>query len=123
MNAFWKSFLFWAPRVLGLGFTLFLGLFAMDVFTEGYGILETVAALFYHLAPAGIVLLILVIAWRWAWIGALVYPCLAAWYLLSTLSRIHWSNGVVIAGPLFLLGALFLMDWVAHVWSRLRNAP
>ncbi len=36
-----KQFLFWSPRVLTILFALFLSLFALDVFGEGYGFWAT----------------------------------------------------------------------------------
>jgi len=45
MNTTTKRVLFWAPRVLGILFALFLSLFALDVFSEGYSFGETMLAL------------------------------------------------------------------------------
>ena len=65
-----------------------------------------------HLIPTWIVLAILAISWPWEWAGALLFACLGTWYLISTWGRMHWSTYVVISGPLFLVGAMFLMDWM-----------
>ena len=65
--------LFWAPRLLTVLFILFLGLFALDVFSEGYGPWETVVALFMHLIPHMILAVILIVAWRWEWVGAVFF--------------------------------------------------
>jgi len=108
----WKPLLFWTPRVLCLLFAVFLSLFALDVFSEGYGFWKTILALFMHLIPTWIVLAVLAISWRWEWAGALLFACLGAWYVISTWGRMHWSTYVVISGPLFLVGAMFLIDWV-----------
>ena len=59
-----------------------------------------------------IVLAVLAISWRWEWAGALLFACLGTWYLISTWGRMHWSTYVVISGPLFLMGAMFLIDWM-----------
>ena len=60
-----KGLLFWTPRVLTIAFILFLGLFALDVFGEGYGFWGTLVALLMHLIPNFVVLAVLIIAWRW----------------------------------------------------------
>jgi len=60
-----KKVLYWAPRVSCIAFALFLSLFAMDVFGEGLGFWRTLFALFMHLIPTFVVLLILALAWRW----------------------------------------------------------
>jgi len=108
----WKPLLFWTPRVLCLLFAVFLSLFALDVFNEGYGFWKTILALFMHLVPTSIVLAVLAISWRWEWAGALLFACLCTWYLISTWGRMHWSTYVVISGPLFLVGTMFLIDWM-----------
>ena len=43
-----KGVLFWAPRFLTMLFALFLSIFALDVFAEAKGFLETLTALFAH---------------------------------------------------------------------------
>jgi hypothetical protein len=96
----WKPLLFWTPRVLCLLFAVFLSLFALDVFNEGYGFWKTILALLVHLIPTWIVLAVLAISWRWEWAGALLFACLGTWYLLSTWGRMHWSAHLVISGPL-----------------------
>jgi hypothetical protein len=102
---------FWTPRVLCLLFAGFISLFALDVFGEHRGFWDTARALLIHLIPTGILLVILLVSWRWEWIGALVFPGLGAFYLIAFWGRFHWSAYALISGPLFLLGILFLMSW------------
>ncbi len=108
----WKPLLFWTPRVLCLLFALFLSLFALDVFNEGLGFWKTILALLIHLIPTWIVLVILAISWRWEWAGALAFAGVGTWYLVSTWGRMHWSAYLLISGPLFLVAAMFLLDWI-----------
>jgi glucose-6-phosphate-specific signal transduction histidine kinase len=108
------TLLHWAPRVLGLGFAVFLGLFALDVFDEGFGFWKTISALLIHLIPTWLVLAGLALAWRWPWAGAVLYAALGVLYLVMAGGRFHWSAYVVISGPLFLIAALFLGDWLAR---------
>jgi len=125
-----KRVLFWTPRVLCILFAIFLSVFALDVFSEGYGLWKTIGALLLHLIPTFIVVIVLVIAWRWEWVGAILFSALALFYLATTWGRYHWSAYVSISGPLFLIGILFLLNWRyrAEVRKRqlqtlLRNAP
>jgi hypothetical protein len=111
LNTPTTQILFWTPRVLGLLFAAFLSVFALDVFGEGYGFWKTALALLMHLIPTGVILVALAISWRWEAVGGLVFIALGAWYLISAWGRFHWSAYLVIAGPLVLLGALFLLDW------------
>jgi hypothetical protein len=107
-----ERLLHWTPRILGLLFAAFLSVFALDVFGEGYTIWQTIVALTMHLIPTAIVLGTLAISWRWGWAGGLLFLALGAWYVLGTGGRFHWSAYFVIAGPLFLLGLLFEIDWL-----------
>ena len=120
MNTGMKRVLFWAPRVLCILFALFLGLFALDVFNEGYGFGETMLALLVHLGPVYIVLIVLVVAWRWEWVGATLFTALALFYLVWSWGRFHWSAYLAISGPLALLGVLFLFNWIYGAQLRTR---
>ncbi len=107
MNLITKRLLFWSPRVLGILFAAFLSLFALDVFSEGYGLGETVLALLMHLIPTSLVVILLAVAWRWEWVGSILFIALALAYLASS-SGESW----IISGPLFLIGILFLLNWM-----------
>jgi len=107
-----KPWLTWTPRILCLLFAVFLSLFALDVFGQGYEFWETVLALLMHLIPTGIVLVVLAVSWRWERIGAILFMALGIWYLLTAWGRFHWSAYVVISGPLLLVGVLFLASWL-----------
>jgi len=113
-------FLHWTPRILGIVFALFVSIFALDVFVEGYSFWETIAALVMHLVPTALVVAALLIAWRWEWAGAVLFVFLGAWYLLMTWGRMDWLTYLLIPGPLFLVGALFLGNWFYRrtTWSR-----
>jgi hypothetical protein len=120
MNRNAKQALFWAPRILCILFAAFLSIFSFDVFGEDYGFWETVLALLIHLIPVYIVVIALVIAWRWEWVGAALFITLALVYLIMSWGRFHWSAYVAISGPLFLLGILFLLNWIYRDQLRTR---
>ncbi|HJN05246.1 MAG TPA: hypothetical protein QF480_01395, partial [Bacteroidales bacterium] len=65
--------LFWTPRILVIIFAAFISLFALDVFSENKGFLETFIALLMHLIPTAIIIISLVVAWRWELFGAVFY--------------------------------------------------
>ena len=120
MNTSTKRVLFWTPRVLCILFAMFLSLFALDVFSEGYGFWEAILALLIHLVPVYIVVIVLVIAWRWEWVGAILFIALALFYLVWSWGRFQWSAYLVISGPLVLLGVLFLFNWIYRAQLRTR---
>lgn len=112
MTSVARHLLFWTPRLLTILFILFLGLFSLDVFDEGYGILETLAALAIHLIPNFLLVAILLVAWRWEWIGAVLFSILGVAYIVMAWGKVHPSAFFAISGPLFVVGALFLIGWI-----------
>ncbi|EKU96186.1 hypothetical protein Lepto7375DRAFT_0160 [Leptolyngbya sp. PCC 7375] len=107
MNRITKWLLFWSPRVLCILFAIFLSLFALDVFSEGYGVGETILALLIHLMPTYLIVISLAIAWRWEWVGSILFIALALFYLASS-----GGGSWIISGPLFLIAILFLVNWM-----------
>jgi len=120
MNTATKRTLFWTPRILCILFALFLSMFAFDVFEDGNSFWKTILALLRHLIPVYLVVIALVFAWRWEWIGAVLFISLSLFFLVWTWGRMHWSAYVGISGPLALLGILFLFNWIYRAQLRAR---
>jgi hypothetical protein len=120
MNASTKRVLFWTPRVLGILFAIFVSVFALDVFSEGYGLWQTIRALLLHLVPTFIVVIALVIAWRWEWVGAFLFNALAVFYVVWAWGRFPLGAYLSISGPLVLVGVLFLFNWIYRAQLRTR---
>ena len=120
MNKSLKQMLFWTPRILCILFAMFLSLFSFDVFNEGYGFWETIFALLMHLVPVYIVIIVLIVAWRWEWVGAIMFFILAVLYPIWGWGRIHWSAYLGISGPMVLLSVLFLLNWIYRAQLRKR---
>ena len=97
---------------------MFLSLFALDVFGEGYRFWETILALLIHLVPVYIVIIVLVIAWRWEWIGAILFNALAAFYVVWFWGQFPWAAYLAISGLLILVGVLFLFNWIYRAQLR-----
>jgi hypothetical protein len=106
-----SSALFWAPRILTILFALFLSVFALDVFTDTKGVLQTLTALTMHLMPTLLVVVLLVLAWRWELIGVIAFAALAFGYIWMSWGRFPLSTYVVISGPLLLISVLFFLSW------------
>ena len=116
-----RRWLYWSPRVLCIAFALFTSIFAFDVFDEAHGFWQTAVALTMHLLPTMILLVGLAIAWRWEWVGTVLYAGLGVLYLAWAWGRFPWSVYIIMTGPLFLLAALFLVNWLRH--DELRASP
>ena len=114
-----KRFLFWTPRIFCIAFAMFVSLLALDVFGEGYSLFETILAFLIHLIPTGIILIALVVSWRWEWMGAIAFTALGVLYIVIFWDReFSWSIYVMMSGPLFLLGVLFLVNWLCRKQLR-----
>lgn len=106
-----KQALYWSPRVAGILFVLFLSLFALDVFDMNLGFWGTIVGLFMHLIPSILLAITLVLAWRWEWIGAVIFAGWSIFYIVSA-RGFPWSVYAIIAGIPFIIGILFLVDWI-----------
>ena len=103
--------LYWTPRVLVILFAVFLSLFALDVFSEGYGVLETILALFMHLIPTLFVIGLLIIAWKWELIGGILFILLGIMFTIMFDGYESIAGFFIVCFPLFLVGGLFLLNW------------
>jgi hypothetical protein len=108
--------LFWTPRLLGIAFALFVGMFALDAFNEGHGFWQNLAGFGIHLAPAMAIAAALAIAWRHEWVAALLFPILGVFFLL--IARGLFAK-LVFGGVPFATAALFLVQWFLLRRNRL----
>jgi glucose-6-phosphate-specific signal transduction histidine kinase len=113
-----RRWLFWTPRILTILFAAFISIFALDVFEGHPSLGQLLVALGMHLIPTAVLLVTLALAWRWEWVGALVYSALGVLYIVTMWGRFSWDVYALIAGPAFLLGLLFLLGW--HYRTELR---
>lgn len=104
-----REILLWAPRIVGLGLSAFLALFALDSFSGRHGILETTIAVVMGVVPALGVLGTVLLGWRYPAVASAVFAVFAVIYSLSAIGHPAWI--AVIAGPLVLEAILFLLSW------------
>ena len=115
-----RRWLFWTPRVLGIAFAGFISLFALDVFEGHPPLSQALIGLAIHLIPTALLVVGLIVAWRWEWVGALLFLCLGVAFVASTRGRADWRTYAFIAGPPLLLGLLFLLNWLHRAELRRR---
>ncbi|HUB19176.1 MAG TPA: hypothetical protein VL990_11125 [Acidobacteriaceae bacterium] len=115
--------LYWSPRIVTLAFAIFLSLFALESFQEAHGFWHLALAFAVNLVPALIVVVVLLAAWRWEWMGAVAFAGLAVWYSWSMLHRHHltWPIFMGIPFPLLAIAGLFLANWFER--ARRRERP
>jgi len=108
MNAAMKKSMVWAPRILGILLAAFVTVFALDVFQEGLGLGQTLAALGVHLIPTAFILGALAIAWRRPSAGGVLFVGLGVWYLATARDLFPWATLALMSGWPMLAGVLFL---------------
>jgi hypothetical protein len=101
-----ERFIYWAPRVLSILFIAFLSLFSLDVFEEATSFWQVVVGLLMHNIPSFVL----------AGVGGVMFIAAGLLYISFGIknapdwpSTIMWS--LIIAGPAFLIGALFFINW------------
>lgn len=110
MTTHYNRALFWTPRLLSIVCIAFLSSFSLDVFGEGLSLWRTIFALFVHLVPAFVLIILLALAWRRAWLGAVLFAAarLSCIFVLMPrhippTTKLVWC--LTIAGLAFLVAA------------------
>src|SRR3989344_3018989 len=114
-----NKFIYWTPRILAIIFILFLAMFSLDVFDLELSFWQTIGALFIHNIPVFILLVILLISWKYEIVGGIVFILAGILYiarlLMTAITAVfEWyylSWAVQISGIAFFIGILFLVGW------------
>jgi len=110
------GFIFWAPRILSILFLIFLAMFSLDVISPGLSLGQIIIGLLMHNIPVFVMLIILIISWRYEIVGGIAFLLADLLYVFLTFrGEAPWylalSWCLTIAGPAFLIGILFLIGW------------
>ena len=107
----------WLPRITCILAILFVSLFALDAFAPGLTIWQQLADFMIHLIPSFILIATLFIAWKWEFIGGIIFMVigvgLSPIVFLMNYHRTH-SIGVsltiilMITIPFVVVGILFI---------------
>ena len=107
--------IYWTPRILSILFLCFLAIFSLDVFEPGLSAGQIALGLFMHNIPVLILLVVLLIAWKYEIVGGIAFILAGLAYIVSTAIRVPWylviSWSMIIAVPAFFIGILFLVNW------------
>jgi hypothetical protein len=123
MHRIVKRAVFWTPRVICILFALFLVIFSFDVFEGNRGFWNIALGLLMHNLPTIGLFVTLYFAWRREWIGAVIFTGLGVLYIVWAWGRFDLSVYFLISGPLFLLGILFLLNWIYRAQIRPSAPP
>ncbi len=114
-----SRFVYWTPRILSIIFILFLMLFSLDIFEGNYGFWGTIVGLFMHNIPSLVLLVVLLISWKYEIVGGIAFILAGLLYITMILitavaTGFEWyylSWAAQISGIAFFIGILFLIGW------------
>jgi hypothetical protein len=111
-----NKYMLWIPRILVFLFVALLALFSLDAITPGASFGENTAGLLAHNIPAIVLLIAAIVSWKREIVGGIVFLLSGTLYVVYTVFQcaswqvaLSWS--LTIAGPAFLTGALYLVNW------------
>jgi hypothetical protein len=109
----------WTPRILCILAILFVSMFALDSFDSRLTLWQQISGFLIHLIPTYILIIFLVVAWKWELIGGIILAILGLGFspLVFTMNyhmnhSVAMSLGVIalITLPFVLIGALFILS-------------
>jgi hypothetical protein len=110
-----SKFIYWTPRILAMVFIAFLMLFSLDVISPELSFWQIVGGMLMHNIPAFILLIILIISRKYEIVGGIAFILAGLLYItmlfMNHFERYMLSWSLTIAGPAFLVGILFLINW------------
>lgn len=109
----------WLPRIICILAILFVSLFAADAFSPELTIWQQLGAFIMHLIPSFILIAFLIVAWKWEYIGGIIFIIIGLG--LSPFVFVHnykmndsiWmSLGIIlsITIPFVIVGVLFMVS-------------
>jgi hypothetical protein len=110
----------WLPRIICILAILFISMFAADAFEHGNTIWQKLGAFLMHLIPSFILLAFLIIAWKWEFVGGIIFIALGLGFIPYIFNHNYNMNhsvgltlGIVAAInlPFVLVGILFLSNY------------
>jgi len=106
-----KSILFWLPRILVIGYILFISIFSLDAFYGENSFWQELGSFFKHLIPSIVLSILLLISWKRDFTAGMIFLVsgLLLTFLYSTFRSV--PSFVCLSCPLYLAGLLFLISY------------
>lgn len=111
--------LHWTPRIICILAIMFLSLFALDSFAPHLTIWQQIRAFLMHLIPSIVLLILLIIAWKWEFIGGIIFSLIGLGFSPVIFAHNYKMNhsvwmslGIIcmITLPFFITGILFIVN-------------
>jgi len=111
--------LHWLPRITCIIAILFISLFALDSFGPNMTFWQQIGAFLIHLIPTYILIALLLVAWKWEYIGGIIFIIIALIMSLIIFKlnfNMNQSVGLsfriimMITFPFIIIGTLFILS-------------
>jgi Tfp pilus assembly protein PilN len=109
----------WLARILCILAILFISLFALDSFEPGMPLWKQLVGFLIHLIPSFVLVIFLIVAWKWEQIGGMMFIILGLgllpfiYNMNYTMNQSVWTSlGVVLVVnfPFVVIGLLFILS-------------
>jgi hypothetical protein len=110
----------WLPRIICILAILFVSLFAADAFASGLTIWQQLGGFLIQLIPSFILLAFLIVAWKWEFIGGIIFVVIglvtSPLVFILNHNRNQLSIGaslknvLMITFPFIIVGVLFIIS-------------
>lgn len=109
----------WTPRILCILAILLISVFALDAFSPGLSLWKQLLAFIIHLIPSFILILLLIVAWKWEKIGGIIMTvagiAFCVFLFIINFRRLHnsWNSFTIMMAlgfPFALSGFLFIIS-------------
>ena len=114
----------WVHRIICILSILLISVFALDAFDPGHTIKQQLINFSIHLVPSFILLIFLFVAWKWEYIGGIIFIIiglgLSPFIFIMNYKMNHsiWmsiGNIMLITFPFVVIGILFL---ISHYFKK-----
>ena len=111
----------WMPRIICILAILFISLFALDSFGPNLTIWQQIGAFLIHLIPTYILIALLIVAWKWEYIGGIIFIIIGLGmspFIFKHNYNMNHSVGMsigiilMITFPFVVAGILFIISYI-----------
>jgi hypothetical protein len=110
----------WLPRIICILAILFVSMFAFDAFAPGLTLGQQLGAFFVHLITSFVLLAFLIVAWKWEYLGGIIFTLIGLGLSPFIFLLNHIRNGMTVGNslivvliiniPFVLVGILFIVS-------------
>ena len=118
----------WLPRIICILAILFVSVFAADAFSPNLTIWQQFSAFVIHLIPSFLLIVFLIIAWKWEYIGGILFILIGLGFSPIVFLHNYKMNDSILMSlvviltitiPFVIVGVLFI---VSHFLKK-KNLP